>query len=102
MFTRNNSGMHKTFYAIFFLLIPFALFFNGKVFAQSIGGPMSVTTGQTYSYTFNNGVTYASANWVSTNGTVQSQTHSGTVYTSTVTWTVAGSGTIKFQNGSTV
>ncbi|MBI1767137.1 MAG: hypothetical protein HYR67_02040 [Bacteroidetes bacterium] len=83
-------------------MAPFAILISGNAFAQSIGGPMSVTTNQTYTYTFNNGTTYVGANWTITNGFVKTQTVSGTVYTSTVVWTSSGTGTLKFQNGGTV
>src|ERR1043165_6650612 len=97
MSIRNKLHMQKISLWILFLFLV-----CGNVLAQSIGGPMSVNTNQTYTYNFNSGVVYAAPNWTITNGTVKTQTVSGTVYTSTVIWTSAGSGTLKFQNGSTV
>ena len=62
-------------------------------------GPTAVTLGETATYTYNNGFFILGANWVvSSHGTIQSTSISGTTYTCVVKWDNAtGTGNIAFK-----
>lgn len=76
-----------------FLLFPIASY-------GAISGPSSVTGGNTYTYTINNAVVYADGFWSATNGTIISESQSGSTYTGVIQWSsTLTSGTLKFKNG---
>jgi len=60
-----------------------------------IAGPTAICAGSTYTYTYDDGTVYVPAAWTATNGTVISQTNSGTLYTAQVQWSGAGTLTLK-------
>jgi len=66
-------------------------------------GPTVVTAGQTATYTYNNGYWTRGWNWtVTSQGTIQSTSQSGTTYSCVIYWGTTGTGTVQFRQYSTV
>ncbi|MFM8914364.1 MAG: hypothetical protein ACKOE6_15815, partial [Flammeovirgaceae bacterium] len=84
----------RNLFSVFFVLV--ALSARAQIVGQS-----NVVTGQTYTYTFQNGTkVYADPIWTVTNGTNLGETVNGALYTVQVTWNAATSGTLRFKNGN--
>ncbi|MBX2900357.1 MAG: RHS repeat-associated core domain-containing protein [Cyclobacteriaceae bacterium] len=82
-------------YFLFFVFLLTTQLLHG----QTISGNSSVTSGQTHSYTFNNGTVYGYYTWYinPAKGVVLSTSVSGTTYTASVKWTDGGSATLSFS-----
>lgn len=66
-------------------------------FAQGIVGASTVITGQTVTYSYDEGALLSAARWVVTNGVKGTTTRVGTTYSQTVTWSTAGTGSIRLE-----
>ncbi|MBX2963967.1 MAG: hypothetical protein KF687_15755 [Cyclobacteriaceae bacterium] len=96
------NTFQRTAYRIV-VLLAVAVFATGMtVSGQSISGPTSVTANTTHNYSLFDDVMYANPNFIASNGTIVSQSHSGFNHYVTVTWACPASGTLSFRNGSTV
>ena len=77
--------------------------FSGVVFGQGgPTGPTEVTVNESHDYVFSDDIFIANPTWSVTNGYVTNSWQSSINYYATVLWNTAGSGTVKFKDGSTV
>src|SRR5579872_3282154 len=75
------------------------LFFHYYVSqGQTIQGLFTPGASCPVTYTYDAGVLLTGITWTVTNGTVNSTQVSGTQYSAIVTWTAAGSGTIRIKD----
>jgi hypothetical protein len=77
-----------------------SVLFLSSMFAmgQNVSGPTSVTVGQSYQYTFNNGILYPTVNWLPGSGTVLTKWSSGLTHTAIISWTTPPTGSISVMN----
>lgn len=78
------------------LVLLMVLSFSGLGYAQGISGPTPVTVGDTETYTYDDGYSKPTHNWIVTGGSVQSTSNSGTAYSAVILWNTVGTGTITF------
>lgn len=81
----------------FLFAVLFSLGLVSTTFGQGIVGASTVQVGQLVTYSYDEGALLSAANWVITNGTKGTPTRVGTVYSIPVTWSTAGTGSVKLQ-----
>ena len=93
----SRSGSNRSFQFFVKALFTFVIVAGlcGSARAQTIQGTLSVVTNSSYTYSYNEGDVIVGPTWTAVKGTVTTTWNSGTTYYATVTWTTAGTGSLK-------
>ncbi|EDP71911.1 cell well associated RhsD protein precursor [Flavobacteriales bacterium ALC-1] len=83
------------------LLVLFMCLGSSFGYAQNLTGSTNVQPNTTHTYTYNDGTIYTKDKWTVTNGTLISNSESGTTYTAVVQWGGVGSASVTFKNSAT-